>query len=290
MVQLVEPEVHLIAETGVVREGLQRLLQSVGAPDWETDAQSEAEELMEVAGRLCYRSFAPGLNPNVTRVREGNNTYLGNILNQKHGSVLEHGSVTFAFLGVSRVFTHELVRHRVGTAYSQESLRFVRLDALVAYYPEVGFGEANMRALWDALPEPKPHSARERWAMERAALLRCIFKKQFEIAEGTQQAISDILMLDRVDGSFSVKKKITSAMRRLAPDGLGTAIITTANHRTLRDVIEKRTSRHAEEEIRKVYAEVFGQLHERFPAVYSDVAAITEVDGINEIVFKNQRV
>ena len=41
--------------------------------------------------------------------------------------MLEHASYTFAFRDVSRVFTHELVRHRAGSAFSQESLRYVRL-------------------------------------------------------------------------------------------------------------------------------------------------------------------
>ena len=37
---------------------------------------------------------------------------------------------------VSRVATHELVRHRAGVAVSQESLRFVRLDDLPFWFPE----------------------------------------------------------------------------------------------------------------------------------------------------------
>src|SRR5690606_28015896 len=104
-------------------------------PHWKTDAPSDSERLCEVMGRLCYRSFEPGLNPNVTRVREGNETYLANILNVGHGSVIEHANLNFIFADVSRVFTHELVRHRAGTAMSQESLRFVRLDKLSAYVP-----------------------------------------------------------------------------------------------------------------------------------------------------------
>ena len=34
------------------------------------------------------------------------------------------------------MFTHELVRHRVGTSISQESLRFVRLDDLPFWFPD----------------------------------------------------------------------------------------------------------------------------------------------------------
>ncbi|MGH7405219.1 MAG: FAD-dependent thymidylate synthase, partial [Candidatus Methylomirabilales bacterium] len=112
----VEPQVFLLARPAINDEGLAAYLRAVGASSWGTDAPSGAEKLVEVAGRSCYRSFEPGLNPNVTRIREGSKTYLENILNVKHGSVLEHASWTFAFFNVSRVFTHELVRHRAGTA------------------------------------------------------------------------------------------------------------------------------------------------------------------------------
>ena len=122
---LVKPKVFLIGESRVVEDGLQGFLAHIGVPDWTTDAPSDPERLCEVYGRLCYRSFEPGLNPNVTRVRQGNDPYLSNVLKVGHGSVIEHAVVNFIFADVSRVFTHELVRHRAGTAISQESLRFV---------------------------------------------------------------------------------------------------------------------------------------------------------------------
>jgi thymidylate synthase (FAD) len=133
-VKFVEPKVFLVGETRR-RRRTSAYLDHVGAPSWNTDAPSDAEKLCEVMGRLCYRSFEPGLNPNVTRVRQGNDVYLGNIVDVGHGSVLEHGFMNFIFADVSRVVTHELVRHRAGTAISQESLRFVRLDKLSAYVP-----------------------------------------------------------------------------------------------------------------------------------------------------------
>ena len=55
---------------------------------------------------------------------------------------------------------------------------------------------------------------------------------------------------------FHVKKEVTSALRRLAPIGLSTDIIWTANARTLRHVIEMRTAEGAEEELRLVFDKV----------------------------------
>jgi thymidylate synthase ThyX len=103
-VKRVEPQVFLLARPALNEEGLAAYLQAVGAQGWATDAPSAAEQLIEVAGRSCYRSFEPGLNPNVTRVREGSKSYLENILKVKHGSVIEHVNWTFAFFNVSRVF------------------------------------------------------------------------------------------------------------------------------------------------------------------------------------------
>ena len=131
----VEPKVFLIGESRVNQEGLDGLLAHLGVGDWKSDAPSEMELLCEVFGRACYRSFGTGLNPNVTRVRKTNVSYLKNIIEKGDGSVLEHGVVNFFIADASRVFTHELVRHRVGTAISQESLRFVRLTDLDWYAP-----------------------------------------------------------------------------------------------------------------------------------------------------------
>ncbi|MCK5861763.1 MAG: FAD-dependent thymidylate synthase, partial [Candidatus Hydrogenedentes bacterium] len=103
--KFVKPKVFLVGETRLVEGGLQDYLDHVGAPNWKSDAPSDSEMLCEVMGRLCYRSFEAGLNPNVTRVREGNAPYLANIVQVGHGSVLEHGTLNFIFADVSRVVT-----------------------------------------------------------------------------------------------------------------------------------------------------------------------------------------
>jgi thymidylate synthase (FAD) len=85
---------------------------------WETDADG-GEALAEFAGRACYQSWKKP-NP-ATATNAG---YLRHILDVGHLSVLEHGTVTFYMTGVSRSFTHELIRHR-HFSYSQLSQRYV---------------------------------------------------------------------------------------------------------------------------------------------------------------------
>ena len=238
-----EPQVFLIGETRVVEEGLQAYLQHVGVPEWTSDATSDVERLIEVEGRLCYRSFKPGLNPNVTKIREHNSDYLANVLKVKHGSVIEHPVVNFVFADVSRVFTHELVRHRPGVAISQESLRFVRLDDLGQWLPTV------IREDGEAVE---------------------IFSRTFEELERLQLQLAKHFHLDDDGVPFHKKKVITSAMRRIAPIGLATTIGWSANIRTIRWVLEMRTGSSAEEEIRLVFGKVGRIVKERYPNLFGD--------------------
>lgn len=247
----VEPKAFLVGETRIVEDGLKAYLAHIGVPEWESSAHSDSELLIEVMGRLCYRSFKPGLNPNVTRVRE-HEEYLANILNVKHGSVIEHPMMNFVFADVARVFTHELVRHRVGVAMSQESLRFVRLDNLGQWLPAV--------------------IREDEHAIE-------IFVKTFEELERLQIELAKHFQLDAPGTSFHKKKTITSAMRRIAPIGLATTIGWSANPRTIRWILEMRTNPSAEEEIRLVFGKVGAIVKERYPLLFSDFD-VEIVDGL----------
>ena len=46
------------------------------------------------------------------------------IISMGHASTMEHVTFTFAIEGISRVLTHQLVRHRIAS-YSQQSQRYV---------------------------------------------------------------------------------------------------------------------------------------------------------------------
>jgi len=260
--QRVDPKVFLVAETKMNEEGFNKYLKEVNAPDWHTDAESDSEKLTEFMGRLCYRSFKPGLNANVKKVREGNEKYMGNILTVGHGSVCEHASVSFVFHNVSRVFTHELVRHRVGIAISQESLRYVRLTDLGLWLPSCVEAHPKMVSL---------------------------FQETFETLEKLQLEMAESFGLDDSKVDFNYKKQVTSAMRRIAPIGLATSIGWTTNHRNLRHVLQMRTSRHAEEEIRVVFAAVGKICKEKWSNLYLDFST-EEVNGLPEYVAGNQKI
>lgn len=245
----VEPEVHIIGRPKPDWEAVVDYLDAVGVSDEGTAALfrdgnlHSPDTLAEFGGRLCYRSWEPGLNPNVTKVRTDHDEYLRNILKQGHGSVLEHISWNFVFRNVSRVLTHELVRHRPGVAISQESMRYVRLTDLPMWFPE-----------W---------AERDEEFMKHAGDL-------LSRMEWLQGWMAHHWKLDEQGVPFHEKKERTSFMRRFAPNGVATEIMWTANARTLRHVIEARTSPGAEEEIRLVFGKVARLMQEEAPALFGD--------------------
>jgi thymidylate synthase (FAD) len=256
------PSVFLIARPSIDLEGMRAYLLDVGGESWlerrlgegadpgeEQSASPEhhpqaaidaGELLVEFGGRACYRSWEPGLNPNVSKIRTDRREYFANILRSGHGSVLEHANYSFALRGVSRVFTHELVRHRAGSAFSQESLRYVRLT-------DIGFRVP---------PALEPVREQVLAIVERL--------EEFQVSAAAE------LGIDEQGVPFHVKKEVTSALRRLAPIGLSTDIMWTANARTLRHVIEMRTAEGAEEELRLVFDKVAEIMQTEAPNLFQD--------------------
>ena len=249
----VQPEVFLVARPEIDYDQLAAYLSEVGGEKWLEKLDrcdlDDAQNLAEFAGKICYRAWEPGLNPNIVRVRNDQETYLQNILKQAHGSVLEHVSFSFVLHNCSRVFSHELVRHRPGTAISQESLRFVRLADIPFWFPEWAQSDAEL--------------------MKRATAL-------LEQMEEFQRWMAGHFGLDDDATKMHEKKHKTSFMRRFAPEGVATGLVWTANIRTLRHTIEARTDTGAEEEIRLVFSKIAELMRAEAPALFGDY---TVTDG-----------
>src|SRR4051812_28965558 len=136
-----EPRVYLVGRQTVDEPALDAFLADHDVRRWATDAAVAGEKLIEVAGRLCYMSFAkprPG----------GNAAYVGHILEVGHGSVLEHSVFNLIITGVSRSFTHELVRHRAGFGYSQLSQRFVDESSCSFVEPDAIADDPELHRVW----------------------------------------------------------------------------------------------------------------------------------------------
>lgn len=223
------PEVQLVASTFTEMNSLEEHM------DLDIISTS-AEDISEFAGRACYQSFHKP-NPDTKHNRD----YIKNIIEQGHESVLEHGSASFYITGVSRSFTHELIRHR-HLSFSQQSQRFVdeaessfvvppALEGLVQNSPA---GQAFKQAVFTA-----------------------------------QSAYADIVSELQEQGL--PRKQAREAARSVLPNCQETRIVVTGNHRAWREFLWKRLAPGADAEIRKVAGMILGELHGIAPSVYADI-------------------
>lgn len=83
----------------------------------------DPELTIALAARLCY---SPSSIEELKEKLDSSDveSFLHKIMSLGHHSVLEHASFTFGIEGISRVTTHQLVRHRIAS-FSQQSQRYV---------------------------------------------------------------------------------------------------------------------------------------------------------------------
>jgi thymidylate synthase (FAD) len=229
---------------------MERFLADHDVSTWSTDTSIAGEKLCEVAGRVCYMSFAkprPG----------GNQAYLKHILEVGHGSVLEHGTWNFIFTGINRAVTHELIRHRAGWAYSQLSQRYV--DESIAEYvePDCIADDPELHELW-------------------LKTIQTTHKAYVELAEKLTTRFAN-------EPDKTLRRKLArQAARSVLPNATETKIFVTANTRALRHFIEMRGSRHADVEIRKLAIAVLKVMQRESPHLFGDYELITLPDGTYE--------
>lgn len=257
MGKLVTPQVFFVGFTSINWEGLNAYLDATGNQDFAESMSkafeqgvTEGEALTSFYAKLCYASLTIGKNDNVTRIRDIPDNIRAT-LDSGHGSVFEHVSLNFVVANCSRVFTHELVRHRVGTAFSQTSGRYVRGD------------EVNL--VFDPILEPVRHLIEE--------VQKIIEFKYRHMVE--KMGLNDMK-------DFAQKKKITSALRRILPNGQSNEIGFSCNLRALRHTVQLRTSRHAEWEIREVFGQIYRLTKSKYPLLFYG-AKEEVVDGLVEV-------
>ena len=251
-------KVYLVGRQALDEDQIAEFLDDHDVGGWRSDSQTAGEVLPEVAGRVCYMSFAkprPG----------GNEAYLRRIKDVGHGSVLEHSVWNFIITGVSRSFTHELVRHRAGFGYSQLSQRYV--DESVA-----DFVEPN--CIGD---DPELH---EVWRSGVEAAQEAYIK----LVKGLQEKFAD------VEDKTLRRKLARQAARSILPNATETKIFVTANARALRHFIELRCNEHAEPEIRAVAALVLEILQREAPNVFGDYEFVDLPDGTRAAKTPNRKV
>ena len=239
-----EPKVYLVGRQVTDEAALAKFLADEHVT-WQTDTEVGAERLAEVAGRVCYMSYGKG--------RKTNKEFIGHILEVGHGSVLEHGVWSFLVTGVSRSFTHELIRHR-HFSYSQLSQRYVDESDSDYIEPDVIADDPELHRVWTG-------------AVNAARLA------YDELVKGLEARFTD------VPEKTLRRKMARQAARSVLPNATETKIFFTGNARALRHFIELRGSEHAEVEIRKVAVQVLKLMQQEAPNLFGDYTLEPLADG-----------
>lgn len=218
------PTVQLLAHTKIDEK-------AVGEWMGIQDASTDAETLLTMAGRNCYRSFH---RPNEATYDDAD--YLRRTLgDQGHWSIAEHATATLYFTGVSRAFLAELTRHRY-LSFSVESQRFIDADNINIVVP------------------PAVRASKDPYVLRN-------------FTNAADEAIN-AYMITRDELEDLPKKQRNEAARGLLPNCVETRMVVTANLRAWCEVIDRRTKPDADAEMQQVMRLAYEALNTVSPVIF----------------------
>lgn len=239
-----EPEVFLIAEPHINFDGLNDFLGECGYPEAHESVKQEAGVVVEIGGRMCfgsYKSFGKTTELITKAVELG------------HGSIFEHANFTFAVARCSRGFTHQMVRHRAGFAYSQESTHYIKYSDETARF----------------CVEPYAYDTQE---------------KKLTVQKALTNAIGSYMILyDELKTEEQTKHNSCGAARALLPNSIEAKILITANMRAWRHFCEERGNPHNTLEIRMVACKILSILQKRAKVLVYGLELFEDIDGHQSI-------
>lgn len=203
-----------------------------------------AEDVIERACRTCYLSFHRYDPPKSTE------ELIKKVIKKGHHSVLEHAFATFRIKGGSRVFTHEMVRHRL-ISPSQESQRYVEYGKLK---------EGATKEFEFVIPP----------SVENSNFVDEFKRTAYETEKFYQEMVK-----------AGIPKEDA---RYILPNATVSEIVISANFREFRHIFEVRCNPKAHWEIRAVCLEMLKILKTKAPFVFWDF----EIDEKNKIAIKRK--
>ena len=212
----------------------------------------EPDKVVAQAGKLCYS--AVGVDEIAQKLTEEEIArYVNMLASIHHESPLEHVSFTFAIEGVSRVLTHQLVRHRLAS-YSQQSQRYVKLEQFEYIVPP---------------------------AIEKNEKAKALFIETMERDQEAYNQIVDELINDKIrefkkihDRDLTkkeysaIEKQAIEDARYVFPNACETKIAVTMNARSLLHFFNVRCCNRAQWEIREMATEMLKECKKIAPALF----------------------
>ncbi|MDR5659929.1 FAD-dependent thymidylate synthase [Serpentinicella sp. ANB-PHB4] len=211
----------------------------------------EPEKLVGSAARLCYASS------NIAKIMDSidgdqNSKFINMLAEMGHESPFEHINFTFAIEGVSRSLTHQLVRHRIGSSYSQQSQRYVKEGAFEYIIPpEIKNDPRAKKVYVEAM-------MKQQEAYDEITNLLTTRYYNKNITQGIPEKKAK---------SLAEKKAIEDA-RFVLPNACETKIIVTMNARALFNFFHHRCCSRAQWEIRELATEMLRQVRAVAPSIF----------------------
>lgn len=206
----------------------------------------QPERTVASAARLCYSPV--GAEKLVEDMTDDEiEDLLDIILENGHYSTLEHVTFTFAIEGISRVTSHQLVRHRIAS-YSQQSQRYVREKEQFEYI----------------IPDKIKDNEK----------LTELFIENMEQQQQLYNQLTEGLMEEGYE-----EKEAIEAARYLLPNATETKIVVTMNARSLLHFFEVRCCNRAQQEIREMADEMLDQLKDIAPIIFTAAGPTCVTEG-----------
>jgi len=201
------------------------------------DFTSEAEKNVASAARLCYSDR--GAEELREEMSPGEREKLiEKVLELGHYSTLEHTFFSFHIV-CSRVASHQLVRQRIGVAYSQRSQRYVKEGEFSYIIP------------------PSIEESEDRAGEE--------FRRHMEVSRERYNRL--------------LEEEIPAEDARFVLPAIKTNLIASYNARSLYHLFELRCCRRAQWEIRTLAEQMREQVREKFPVLFSRAGPKCETEG-----------
>lgn len=247
--------VRLIARPTIDWEAIDQFLKAESLTWRRSPQTTETEHLVEFSGRVCYMSFGDKQSSRTNR------QYISNLIDQGHESVLEHAFWTFEFSRVSRSFSHQLVRHRIGFSFSQLSQQYVDHEAFEMLAPLDLSRWPTVSAAWSKAEQ----SIRDAYRELRDEVARSFPATAFSNEKERQRFIHNVA-------------------RQILPNAVSTTIVVTANARAIRHFLALRGANEGDAEMRDVAVKLFKTVSREAPRLFEDFEVRTMIDGSPAVV------
>lgn len=213
----------------------------------------EPEKLVSAAAKLCYSRV--GVMDIMDNLDKNNvEKYLGMLMDLGHESPIEHVDFTFGVEGVSRVLSHQLVRHRIGCSYSQQSQRYVKIDQFEYIIPPQ----------IESIPEAKEKYVKAMEADQKCynELFEILFDKNFNRLKSEG--------IDEKHARTQAEKMSIEDARYVFPNACETKLVFTMNARALYNFFGLRCCNRAQWEIHELADEMLKMVKNAAPTLFKN--------------------